>query len=355
MSGITLVRLRRSFDRDSPPVVADFDLEIPSGIFFSLLGPSGCGKTTVLRMIAGLDSPDDGDILIDGRSVISLGPTERGVALVFQQYALYPNMSVAENLRYPLRSIAVPRPEQDKRIRETARWLGIGELLERYPSALSGGEQQRVAIGRAMIREPRIALLDEPLANLDPLLRLQTRAELKSMQRDLGITTVMVTHDQSEALAVSDQIAVMQIGRLAQVGTADEIYVQPATSFVASFIGDPPMNLVHGFGCDGDFCIDQHLRIAVNRMVPDGPLEMGIRPESIRLSTVEQDGWLLATTQLVEPQGHEVIVTMRLGPTNFRVRNVPHPGLSAGQMAFVHFNSGAMHFFSSSTGNRITV
>jgi len=216
--------------------------------FFSLLGPSGCGKTTLLRIIAGLEFPDEGDVLIDDRVVTRLPPKDRDVAMVFQNYALYPHMTAFDNIAFPLavrrRELNLSKDEIRKRVVEVARLLNIEELLKRYPSQLSGGEQQRVALARALVRRPKVWLLDEPLSNLDAKLRIIMRSELKKLQKTLGITTIYVTHDQVEAMSMADRIAVMNKGRVLQVGTPDELYHKPADTFVATFIGAPPMNLI---------------------------------------------------------------------------------------------------------------
>ena len=278
MASVDMQHLERWFEGAKAPVVVDFSLRVNDGEFLALLGPSGCGKTTVLRMIAGLDDPDRGDILIDHRSVIGLEPKERDVALVFQQYALYPHMTTDENLRYPLKALRLPKEEQDQRVTAAADWLNLTPLLDRMPGEMSGGEQQRVALGRATVREPAVYLLDEPLANLDALLRLQTRTRLKSLQRESGATTIMVTHDQSEAMAMAHRIAVMQSGRIQQVGTPDEIYQSPANLFVAGFIGSPPANLLpavvvewanHAWRCLG--CCRTFAMV-------DGDYTAGVRP-----------------------------------------------------------------------------
>src|SRR4051812_9955026 len=236
----------KQFDAQSKDAAAvrGLSLEIPDRELLVLLGPSGCGKTTALRMLAGLEEPDQGDIRIGGKSVVGLEPKDRDVALVFQSYALYPHLSAQENIRYPLKVRKMSRAEQDKRVQRVADMLGIGHLLPRKPGQLSGGEQQRVALARAIVREPRVFLMDEPLSNLDAKLRVHTRTELKTLQRELGTTMVFVTHDQAEAMSLANRIAVLNKGELQQIGTPDEVYDHPANVFVAEFIGSPPMNLL---------------------------------------------------------------------------------------------------------------
>src|SRR3954452_10264337 len=224
--------------------VRGLSLDIPDRELLVLLGPSGCGKTTALRMLAGLEEPDKGDIRIAGKSVVGLEPKDRDVALVFQSYALYPHLSAQENIRYPLKVRKMSRAEQDRKVEQVAEMLGIGHLLPRRPAQLSGGEQQRVALARAIVREPRVFLMDEPLSNLDAKLRVHTRTELKTLQRELGTTMVFVTHDQAEAMSLAHRIAVLSAGELQQIGPRDEVYARPANLFVAEFIGSPPMNLL---------------------------------------------------------------------------------------------------------------
>ena len=222
------------------------DLSVADGEFLILVGPSGCGKSTALRLLAGLDKPTSGEILIAGQSVTRLGPGERDIAMVFQNYALYPHMSVFQNLAYGLRQRRTPRAEVDRRVRETADLLDIDQLLDRKPGQLSGGQRQRVAMGRALVRRPQAFLLDEPLSNLDAKLRTQVRGDLKRLHRELPVTSIYVTHDQVEAMTLGDRICVMSNGEVQQIGTTDEIYHHPANTFVAGFMGSPPMNLVPG-------------------------------------------------------------------------------------------------------------
>src|SRR6184192_3707600 len=219
-------------------------LDVADGELLVLLGPSGCGKTTALRMLAGLEYPDSGDIRIDRRSVVGLEPKDRDVALVFQSYALYPHMSARDNIGYPLKVKRMTQAERDRRVGDVAEMLSLQGLLDRRPARLSGGEQQRVALARAIVREPRVFLMDEPLSNLDAKLRTHTRTELKALQKHLGVTTIFVTHDQAEAMTMGDRIAVLDAGRLQQLGSPDTVYQRPANLFVAQFIGSAPMNII---------------------------------------------------------------------------------------------------------------
>lgn len=246
MSFVEIRGLKKEFG--DVKAVNGVDMGIEEGEFVVILGPSGCGKTTLMRMIAGLEKPTEGEILINGRPVTDLPPRAREIAMVFQSYALYPHMSIFDNISFPLRARKQPRGEIKEKVEWAARTLGIERLLERRPRQLSGGERQRVALARALVKEPAVMLLDEPLSNLDAKLRASARDELQRFQRDLGITTIFVTHDQIEAMGLGDRIAVMNAGRVRQMGTPTEIYDDPADTFVATFLGSPPMNLLEQDG-----------------------------------------------------------------------------------------------------------
>src|SRR3954447_22826532 len=246
MADVEYDRVWKRFTAGQAAAVQGLSLRIADGELLVMLGPSGCGKTTALRMLAGLEEPDDGDIRIGGTSVLGLAPKDRDVALVFQSYALYPHLSARDNIGYPLKVRSLSKAEQQAKIERVADMLAIGHLLPRRPAQLSGGEQQRVALARAIVREPRVFLMDEPLSNLDAKLRVHTRTELKTLQRELGTTMVFVTHDQAEAMSLAHRIAVLSQGELQQIGTPDDVYDRPANVFVAEFIGSPPMNLLPG-------------------------------------------------------------------------------------------------------------
>jgi multiple sugar transport system ATP-binding protein len=270
----------------------DVTLEIPSGEFMVLVGPSGCGKSTLMRMIAGLEDVTEGTILIGGKDVTELSPRHRDVAMVFQNYALYPHMSVRKNLGYGLRVRKTPRNEVDRRVGEVAKLLGLQDLLERRPAALSGGQRQRVAMGRAIVREPAAFLMDEPLSNLDAKLRVSMRAELSRLHERLGVTTVYVTHDQVEAMTLGQRVAVMKDGRIQQVDAPQNLYEQPANLFVAAFIGSPSMNLVEANVTDGavEFA-GFRVRLAPSRRpARDGNVILGIRPESFEDAAFAEPG-----------------------------------------------------------------
>ncbi|WP_433355155.1 ABC transporter ATP-binding protein [Microtetraspora malaysiensis] len=288
------------------------DLEIADGEFFALLGPSGCGKTTLLRTIAGLETPTSGNIWIGGTEVTSVPPGKRDVAMVFQDYALFPHMDVTANIAYPLRIRKVPRSRREARAAETASRLSLSELLTRRPGQLSGGQQQRVALARAVACHPRAFLFDEPLSNLDARLRLEARTFLKRLQRELGVTTVFVTHDQGEALALADRIAVMSAGRFTQVGTPTEVFQRPANTFTAAFIGSTPMNLLPGMAWRGA------LRVAGAALplpggVPDGPIVYGVRPEYMDLSLTPRVAAFAGKVAVVENLGTAYLVTLESG------------------------------------------
>jgi sn-glycerol 3-phosphate transport system ATP-binding protein len=282
----------------------DLSLEVPDGEFLILVGPSGCGKSTALRLIAGLDKPTSGQISIGDRVVNGVSPRDRDIAMVFQNYALYPHMTVQRNLAFGLKERRTPKREIERRVSEIAAVLSLGELLKRRPAQLSGGQRQRVAMGRALVREPKVFLLDEPLSNLDAKLRVQMRAELKRLHQKLGITTVYVTHDQVEAMTLADRIVVMSAGKALQTGPPQEVYSRPANLFVAGFIGSPAMNLIRG-RADGSQVTAGEL--AFRAGVPAGDVVVGIRPESLVLAADAAPS-LDLEVDLVEPLGESALV-----------------------------------------------
>jgi multiple sugar transport system ATP-binding protein len=350
-SGVT-----KRYQRDVA-AVDELDLDIADGEFLVVLGPSGCGKSTVLRLIAGLESPDDGTIEIDGRRMDGVDPKDRDVAMVFQSYALYPHMTVRQNVAFSLAPRGLARPERDREVMRVAALLGLTELLDRKPRELSGGEQQRVALARALVRRPAVFLMDEPLSNLDAQRRTETRADLVRLQRDLGTTLVYVTHDQVEALTMAGRIAVLAGGRLQQVGTPQEVYDRPANAFVAGFLGTPPMNLWPAvIDPDGVVRVDG-VEIARDRTIPavgSGDVTVGVRPESVR-PAAEGDGGLPARVLWVEDLGHEHLVGGVLSggsPVALRWAGATAP---PGIDAEVHLgvDPGALHWFDALTGERV--
>ncbi len=316
MASVELRDIRKSYA--ALDVIHGISLDITDGEFIALVGPSGCGKSTLLRMIAGLEEITDGDILIGGTVVNSMTPRERNIAMVFQSYALYPHMTVAENMGFNLKLAGQPKNIIEERVAEAARMLDLGKLLDRKPSQLSGGQRQRVAMGRAVVRNPAVFLFDEPLSNLDAKLRVQMRSEIKTLHQKVGTTSIYVTHDQIEAMTLADRVVVLNHGRIEQQGTPLELYKTPANLFVAAFIGSPAMNLIEGV-VDGEG--DQPaarlkdgtaIRIAATRKVKRGqPVTIGLRPEHIG-STVGGDISLSGRTVLVEPTGAQTHVVFEL-------------------------------------------
>src|SRR3954468_15004412 len=336
----------------STHVVSDFDLELPDGSFTVLLGPSGCGKSTSLRMLAGLESITSGEITIGERTVTNLQPRDRDVAMVFQNYALYPHLTVRENIAFPLRAAKKPRAAALKRADEVAESLGLGELLGRKPKELSGGQQQRVAIGRAIIREPSVFLFDEPLSNLDAKLRVETRTELLQIQRRLGITCLYVTHDQDEAMTLSDRMVVMRDGRAVQVGTPIEVFNAPVDTFVASFVGSPKMNLLDGELTGEGFTLPSGFTVAVTQSVARGSVTLGVRPDDL-IPTASEDGD--ATVTLVELLGPRAIVTIDARGTELTsvVETSRMSGITEGATVALSARPGSVHVFDAQTGRRI--
>jgi ABC-type sugar transport system ATPase subunit len=313
MAPITFEHLTKRFDETT--AVDGLNIEVADGEFLVLVGPSGCGKTTALRMVAGLEDITSGRILIGDRVVNNVAPGSRDVAMVFQSYALYPHMTVYDNLAFSLRNHGVKKKEIDERVRRTADVLELGELLKRKPKQLSGGQRQRVALGRAIVREPQGFLLDEPLSNLDAALRVQTRAEILRLQKRLGTTTIYVTHDQIEAMTMGDRIAVMNKGKLQQLGAPEELYERPANTFVAQFIGSPAMNMLPS----------SVLGLGGNRQLA------GFRPEHVQLGNGRAGaGTLNAAVEVVEYLGDEQLAHLRFGDHEVVVKLPVEPRLQRG-------------------------
>ena len=364
MAEVRIEGLRKRF-RDAE-VIPGMTLTVRDGELFTIVGPSGCGKSTLLHLIAGLETPTDGRIFFDGQDVTALSPRERDVALVFQSYALYPHMTVAENLAFPLR-VAKRKSGLDRRriaeeVRRVADLLGLEAVLERRPRELSGGQRQRVALGRALIRKPRVFLLDEPLSNLDPQLRAGMRAELRRLHDALGITMIYVTHDQTEATTLADRLAVLDRGRLQQVGSPQHLYDEPCNLFVAGFIGQPPMNLLEARLEDGYVVVGPiRLRVPAGLGVREESLavRIGIRPESVRVLApkTEQDHAVEGIVRLIEPVGGRTWVTVEvaLGADTISMVGVadeefrPRSGEPAGLLV----RRECPHIFDSRTGLRL--
>jgi ABC-type sugar transport system ATPase subunit len=310
------------------------DLEIQAGELVTLVGPSGSGKSTILRLIAGLERPDRGLVEVAGRDVTAVPPHHRAVAMVFQDYALYPHLTVRGNLTFGLRVRRVPRAEADRRSHEAAERLGIIDLLDRHPDEMSGGQRQRVALARALVREPKVYLLDEPLASLDAQLRVTTRTDLIALHHELRTTTVHVTHDQAEAMTMGDRVVVLEGGRVRQVGPPQQVYDEPADTFVAGFLGSPPMNLVAGGGVLGG----------------TAGVVIGVRPEDL---TVDADGEIAASVEAVEALGSEAVLLVRCGDgTRLTVRTGPRSGARGGDAVRLRPDPLRLHRFDAATGQR---
>jgi multiple sugar transport system ATP-binding protein len=312
MASVSLRELCKAFDAVS--IIKDVTLEIAQGEFVALVGPSGSGKSTLLRMIAGLETVTSGTIEIDRRVVNDVPPKHRDIAMVFQSYALYPHMTVRENLGFALKLRGWTKPEIDRRVSEAATSLNLTALLDRYPRQLSGGQRQRVATGRAIVRDPAVFLFDEPLSNLDAALRVQVRAELRQLHRRLGVTTIYVTHDQVEAMTMADTIVVLRDGSIEQVGAPLELYDHPANTFVATFIGSPAMNLLTGSWRDGSLVLDDGAVLPVDpALAPgrDAKLTLGVRPDHIEVVTEGSQG-VAARVLSLEPTGAETLVMAEL-------------------------------------------
>ena len=338
--------------------VDDINIDIPAGTFTVLLGPSGCGKSTTLRIIAGLEYANSGSVLIGGRDVTDTAPVKRDIAMVFQSYALFPHLNVAENILFGLKVRRVKRNEQRQRLNKTAEMLGLSDYLQRKPSQLSGGQQQRVALGRAIIAEKPVCLMDEPLSNLDAKLRNSMRTEIRDLQQKLGFSMVYVTHDQAEAITMADQVVVMREGRVEQAGSPREIYDRPSTSFVAGFIGTPPMNLVNCLDLPGaDLPGEKKQGSQHTQAAQDYTL--GVRPENIHIA----DTGVSATVAHVEYMGADLLVECLLNNPQGRPATTNSPALLArvsgahqiqsGQSVKLQWNQDAMHFFSNQSRQRV--
>ncbi len=342
---------------DGTVAVAELTATVADGELMVLVGPSGCGKTTALRMVAGLEEPTSGVITIGGDVVNHRAPRDRDIAMVFQNYALYPHMTVAQNLAFGLRQRKVPKDQVRRRVAEVSAMLGLDELLKRKPKQLSGGQRQRVAMGRALARDPKAFLLDEPLSNLDAQLRAQLRADLKKLHQEVGTTAIYVTHDQVEAMTLGDRIAVMARGRLMQVGTPQEVYGRPVNLFVAEFIGSPPMNLLRGPVRSGTLRLGS-TELALGR-IPDGEVVIGIRPEGLAPASGGNGRPLLDfTVDVAEPLGSEVVVhgTVATGADSSSPVIVRLPGTTEptpGQRMTLGFDPDGVHVFDGDTGDRI--
>ena len=352
-------------------VIKDMNLTIADREFIVMLGQSGCGKTTTLRAIGGLETIDEGDILIDGKPVQHLKAADRDIAMVFQSFSLYPHMSVYENIAFPLRATRMSRAEVDKEVRAIAGVLRITDLLGKKPSALSGGDMQRVAIGRALVRRPKAMLMDEPIGALDAKLREAMRAEIKRLHVKQGSTTIYVTHDQIEAMALADRIVIMHEGVLQQVGSPEEVYASPANLFVAQFVGSPVMNVAPAFLSEaggaarvrlgqggtqaGDgFAFPRDLLGRLNGQAAKG-LTLGIRPEGVEVRTEPADGFLPVEAHIIEPLGSYDIVDLKVGDQMLRARTRAGYVARAGTRVHARLDPAQAHFFDTATGKNLGV
>jgi multiple sugar transport system ATP-binding protein len=329
--------------------VHEFDLTIADKEFLVLLGPSGCGKTTTMRMIAGLEDVTEGDILVDGNRVNDLEPKDRDVAMVFQSYALYPNMNVYENIRFPLKVRGIDPKTHDEKVKRASAMVELDEFLHRKPAELSGGQRQRVALARAIVREPNVFLMDEPLSNLDAKLRVSTRAQIKNLSHELAVTTIYVTHDQIEAMTLADRVVIMKQGVVQQVGTPVEIYDTPANSFVASFIGNPAMNLMDG-EISGSTFRAPNVEIA-GLHAPDGKVTLGFRAEDA--SVVDAGGQINAPIYTQELLGDATMVSVRIGGALVSVKADKTFRAEIDDMVSLHVPTDHCHLFDTATGARL--
>ena len=333
----------------SVEVLRRVDIHVAPGEFLILVGPSGCGKSTLLNIIAGLDDPTEGEVRIGGKNVVGMPPRDRDIAMVFQSYALYPTMSVADNIGFALEMRKMPKAERQKRIDEVAAMLQISHLLDRRPSQLSGGQRQRVAMGRALARQPQLFLFDEPLSNLDAKLRVEMRAEIKRLHQASGITSVYVTHDQVEAMTLGSRIAVMKGGVVQQLGTPDDIYNRPANTYVATFIGSPTMNLLRGAATGGQFGIQG---AALNLAAPASANEvlLGVRPEHLVMN--DSAPWR-GKVSVVEPTGPDTYVVVDTAAGSVTLRTDAQTRVQPGDAVGLAVEPANAHWFDASSENRL--
>ena len=348
MAEIELINLTKRWG--SFVAVDNFNLTIANEEFLVLLGPSGCGKTTTMRLIAGLEEVTEGEVIIDGKIVNELEPKDRDIAMVFQSYALYPNMTVYENIRFPLKVRKVDRELHEERVKRAAAMVELEDYLHRKPSELSGGQRQRVALARAIVREPSVFLMDEPLSNLDARLRVSTRAQIKNLQHELRVTTIYVTHDQVEAMTLADRVVVMDAGAIQQIGTPKEIYNKPANSFVASFIGSPAMNLMHGSISNGVF-IGENVKINGLNKEHSGEVNLGFRAEDA--SIVESGGEIIGATFSFELLGDATMVTIKAGGEVISVKSDKNYHTEIGSTVRAHIPANLCLLFNEETGEML--
>jgi len=360
MAKIRFDRLQKNFNNIT--VIRKLDLVIEDGEFFTFVGPSGCGKSTILNMIAGLEGVSGGKIYFDDSVVNELSPSERDVAMVFQSYALYPHMTVYENIAFPLRMKKRPRALIDEEVKRVASLLGLEDLIRRKPRELSGGQRQRVALGRAIIRRPKVFLMDEPLSNLDARLRIEMRAELKRLHQELGITTVYVTHDQAEAMSLSGRIAVINDGEIQQCGTPAEVYLRPSNTFVAGFIGSPPMNFIHAhmkkadpviIDCNGITISPENAPSLPWAKIKNNDLIVGIRPDDIQISKEKTEGAAVVNINLMESAGSFYWTDVRWDDIKIKGISKINESLTAGMEAYMNLPLDKVLVFDAGSGERL--
>lgn len=348
MATVQLDGITRRFSKSA--AIEDISFKIPDGEFWVLVGPSGCGKSTILRTIAGLETATSGNLYIGDRLVNQVPARQRDVSMVFQNYALYPHMSVAENIAFGLKMRQVEASTIQARVETVARILEISHLLDRKPRQLSGGQQQRVALGRAIARQPQVFLLDEPLSNLDAQLRDGTRTELKQLHQQVGITTIYVTHDQVEAMTLADQIVVLDRGRIQQIGTPQQIYDRPVNRMVATFLGSPPMNLMPVTFTGVEFRIGNHAIPASLKVAP-GQYDLGIRPEHIAIDA--ENPHCFGTVSVIEPLGREILLRVMLEGRALNLQTAPRLDVKVGDRLPLRFDLDRIFLFELASGSRI--
>ena len=356
MAAITIKGVKKRYNAKTQ-VIHGVDAEIEAGEFVVILGPSGCGKSTLLRMIAGLEEISDGEISIGGKVVNQLEPRERGCAMVFQNYALYPHMSVKQNIGYALKVAGMPRAERDAKVLKVAKSVSLEPYLDRKPGELSGGQRQRVAMARAMVREPKVFLFDEPFSNLDAKLRVAMRAEVRNLHRSLGVTSVFVTHDQTEAMTLADRLIIMNQGVVEQVGKPSEVYHRPASLFVADFIGSPAMNLIRGFfGDDGHFRHGKGGMIHLPAIAPalmSKEVSIGFRPELVRRVAANAKGAIAAVVDYTEELGAARLVYADADGSRIIAVDSANDALGTGMPIHFAIDEADLHVFSHDTGRRV--
>ncbi|GAS95565.1 ABC transporter ATP-binding protein [Mycolicibacterium canariasense] len=353
MATIQFEKAQRWFPKAPTPAVAGIDLEIADGEFMVLVGPSGCGKSTTLRMLAGLEEVTAGSIRLGGRDITTTAPKDRDIAMVFQNYALYPHMTVAGNMEFCLKNAGLPKDERERRVATAAATLGLTDYLDRKPKALSGGQRQRVAMGRAIVRNPQVFCMDEPLSNLDAKMRVQTRTDIAKLQRELGVTTVYVTHDQTEAMTMGDRVAVMKDGELQQVGVPMELYDRPANVFVAGFIGSPAMKFFDGELGESGVTAAGHTMAVARSEATTGPVIVGVRPEGWRLT--QPGAGIPVTVAVVETLGADAYLYGTVGGvgSDVIVRTSGRDRIGMGDVVHVTADPDAIHLFDKGTGIRM--